>query len=256
MNYFDASILGIVEGLSEFLPISSTGHLILVSHLLGIDGDAFTKTFEIAIQLGAILSVVVLYRRKLFCDFELMKRLAVAFVPTGVIGFLLYKVVKHLLGSEAVVIASLFVGGIILILFERWHKEKSDVSSDLASMSYGTAVKLGLFQAISIIPGVSRSGATIVGGMLLGMKREAIVEFSVLLAVPTMLAATGYDLWKNAGAFHGAEWSLLGVGFVVSFLVAIVAIKFFLTFVRSHSFTSFGVYRIAVAALFFLFVLR
>ena len=255
MNYLDATILGIVEGLSEFLPISSTGHLILASSLLGISGDAFTKTFEIAIQLGAILSVVDLYWRRLFFDWELMKRLAVAFIPTGVIGFAFYKIVKQLLGSPIVVVASLFVGGVILIVFEKWHKEKDDAASDLSAMSYGTAVKLGLFQAISIIPGVSRSGATILGGLLLGMKREAIVEFSFLLAVPTMLAATAYDLLKNAGDFHGAQWSFLGVGFVVSFVVATIAIRFFLRFVRTHDFTSFGIYRIVAAIFFFLFVL-
>lgn len=255
MTFFDSIILGIVEGVSEFLPISSTGHLVLTSQLLHLSETEFLKTFEISIQLGAILAVVILYWRKLFLDWELMKRLAVAFVPTGVIAFLLYKHVKALLGSPLVVIATLFVGGIILILFEKWHREPEDATTDLATMPYAKAAKIGLFQAISIIPGVSRSGATIVGGMLLGVKREAIVEFSFLLAVPTMVAATGYDLLKNASSFTAADTHLLLVGFVMAFLVAIVAVKFLLRFVRTHTFTSFGVYRIVVAVLFYLLMM-
>lgn len=255
MNFLDAIILGVVEGLSEFLPVSSTGHLVLMSNLLGILDDTFTKSFEIAIQLGAILSIVALYFRRLFTEWEVMKRLVVAFIPTGVIGFLFYKVVKTFLGSPMIVAASLLIGGVILILFEKWHREKEDALNDLATMPYGTALKLGLFQAISIIPGVSRSGATILGGLFLGMKRETIVEFSFLLAVPTMVVATAYDLLKNAGSFAGAQWNLLGIGFVVSFLVAMAAVKWLLRFVRTHTFVSFGVYRIAIAILFFLLVL-
>lgn len=255
MSFLDSVILGVIEGFSEFLPISSTGHLVLASDLLGISGDSFTKSFEIAIQLGAILSVIVLYGRSRFLDPEILKRLVVAFVPTGVIGFLFYKTVKHLLGSPEVVVWSLFIGGAILVLFERWHKERSDAAGDLAVMPYGTAMKLGLFQAISIIPGVSRSGATILGGLLLGMKRESIVEFSFLLAVPTMIVATGYDLLKNAGSFASAQWDLLLVGSVVSFLVAILAIRFLTGFVRTHTFIPFGIYRMIAAFLFFLFVL-
>ncbi len=256
MNYLDASILGIVEGLTEFLPISSTGHMILAAELLRIPDSAFLKSFEIIIQLGAILAVVVLYWRTLFTKWETMKRIAVAFVPTGIIALLFYKHVKALLGPPSVVVASLFIGGIILILFEKWHTEPEEVNDDFSMMPYSTAVKIGLFQALSIIPGVSRSGATIVGGMLLGMRREAIVEFSFLLAVPTMVVATGYDLWKNASSFSLGDAHLLLVGFVVSFVVALAAIRFLLAFVRSHSFASFGVYRIVVAVLFFLFVLR
>ena len=255
MNYLDSIILGIIEGLSEFLPISSTGHMILAADLLHIPDSAFLKSFEIIIQLGAILAVVVLYWRTLFTKWETMKRLAVAFVPTGLIALVLYKHVKALLGSPMVVVASLFIGGVILILFEKRHVAPEEGSDDFSTMPYSTAAKIGLFQALSIVPGVSRSGATIVGGMLLGMKRAAIVEFSFLLAVPTMVVATGYDLLKNASSFSLGDAHLLLIGFVVSFLVALVAIRFFLRFVRAHSFTSFGVYRIVVAVLFFLFVL-
>ncbi len=253
MDFFQAIILGIVEGLTEFFPVSSTGHMILASSLIGISDDAFTKSFEIAIQLGAILSVIVWYGRSRFLNIEILKRLAVAFVPTGMIGFLFYKTVKHLLGSPLVVVASLFIGGVALVLFEKWHREKEEALVDLAMMPYGMAVKLGLFQAISIVPGVSRSAATIVGGLFLGMKREAIVEFSFLLAVPTMIVATAYDLLKNGRSFVSTEWELLGVGFLVSFAVALVAIRFLLRFIKTHTFLLFGAYRIVVA-IFFLFI--
>lgn len=256
MDIFQAIILGIIEGLTEFFPVSSTGHMILASNLLGISDDAFTKSFEIAIQLGAILSVVAWYGRDRFLNIEILKRLAVAFIPTGIIGFLLYKIVKHLLGSPFVVVASLFVGGVVLILFEKWYHEKDGSLADLSTMPYATAVKLGFFQAISIIPGVSRSAATIIGGLFLGMRREAIVEFSFLLAVPTMLVATAYDLLKNGKAFASSEWEFIGVGFLVSFFVALFAIRFLLRFIKTHTFIVFGVYRIFISILFLLVVLR
>ncbi len=255
MSFIDAIILGVVEGLSEFLPISSTGHLILTAELLGLSGDVFTKSFEIAIQLGAILAVLALYGRSRFLDIEILKRLAVAFIPTGLAGLFFYKLVKQLLGSPLVVVVSLFVGGVVIILFERWYKERDQALGDLSTMPYSLALKLGFFQAISIIPGVSRSGATILGGLLLGMKREAIVEFSFLLAVPTMIVATGYDLLKHGNSFQESEWRLLAVGFVVSFFVAIFAIKFLIRFVASHTFMPFGVYRILLAVFFLLFIL-
>jgi undecaprenyl-diphosphatase len=255
MDILHAVILGIVEGLTEFLPISSTGHMILVSEMLRLPETEFLKSFEIIIQLGAILAVVALYWRRLFLEWEIMKRVAIAFIPTGLIAFFLYKYVKALLGSPLVVVASLFIGGVILIAFERWHHESEEASTRLSDLSYGQAVKIGLFQAISIVPGVSRSAATIVGGMLLGMRREAIVEFSFLLAVPTMTVATGYDLLKNASSFAASDMQALIVGFVVSFLVALLAIRFFLAFVRTHTFVPFGIYRIVVAAVFFLYIL-
>lgn len=255
MTILDSILLGIVEGATEFLPVSSTGHLILTSSLLGIAQTDFTKTFEIAIQLGAILAVVVLYWRAIF-DFELIKKLLVAFLPTAVIGFALYPLVKtYLLGNVLVVIASLFVGGVIFILFERWYGAKEDAAPSDAPISYRQAFLVGLFQSIAIIPGVSRSGATILGGLALGIARPAIVEFSFLLAVPTMAAATGLDLLKTGMTFTAHEWLLLAVGFIVSFAVAIPAIRWLLAYVRKHSFTSFGVYRIVVALVFAAFLL-
>jgi undecaprenyl-diphosphatase len=250
MTLLQALILGVVEGLTEFLPISSTGHLILASRLLGLSQTEFQKSFEIAIQLGAIASVIILYWRQ-FLEPAVLSRVLVAFVPTGAIGFALYHVVKtYLLGSDAVVLWALGLGGVVLIAFELLHKVDKDAIDEVTAIPYGKAFLIGVFQAISIIPGVSRAGATIVGGLILGLTRAAIVQFSFLLAVPTMLAATGYDLYKNASSFNASEFGVLAVGFVASFIVAWLSIKFLLAFVRTHTFIPFGVYRILVAIAF------
>jgi undecaprenyl-diphosphatase len=255
MTLLNALILGIVEGITEFLPISSTGHLILTAQLLKIVQTEFLKSFEIAIQLGAILSVVVLYWKFLILDVKKAARVLAAFIPTGIIGFILYKLVKKfLLGNSLVVFWSLMLGGIFIIIFELLHREKWNATDDIASISYKQAIYIGLFQAIAIIPGVSRSAATIIGGLLLGLKRKTIVEFSFLLAVPTMLAATVLDLSKNATLFSHGQFLSLGIGFVTSFIVAILAIKFLLAFIQKHTFIIFGVYRILIA-LFFLLAL-
>ncbi len=255
MSIFDAIILGIVEGITEFLPISSTGHLILTSTLLDIPQSEFLKTFEIAIQLGAISSVILLFWRS-FLSIEVLKRLAIAFIPTAIIGFSMYGIIKNVfLESPLVVVGALFLGGIALIVFELLHKEKEDAAQGVMDISYKQSAFIGLFQALAIIPGVSRSAATIVGGLLLGIKRIAIVEFSFLLAVPTMLAATGYDMVKNASLFSTDQVLILSVGFITSFFVATLAIKFLLSYVKNHSFIPFGIYRIAIAVLFLLFVL-
>jgi len=251
MSIFHSIILGIIEGLTEFLPVSSTGHLILAGKFLGLPDANFEKSFEIIIQLGAILSVVVLYWRVFLKDFEALKKIAVAFLPTAIIGLVLYKFIKQMLGSEWVVVWALFVGGIILIVFERFYKKKpeSGLIENISQISYKNAFFIGLFQSIAVIPGVSRSGATIVGGLSLGIKRETIVEFSFLLAVPTMCAATGLDLLKNWQSFSVDQFGILSIGFITSFVVALVCIKLFLGFVRKYDFTAFGIYRIAVAVL-------
>jgi undecaprenyl-diphosphatase len=195
MDNWQAVIFGIVEAITEFLPISSTGHLKLTAHVMGLDQTSFLKSFEIIIQFGAILSVVVLYWRSLLVNLEIMKRVVVAFIPTGILGLIFYKLIKkYLLSSSTVVLWSLLLGGIFLIVFELLHKEDDDAVEDLATIPYRTSVLIGLFQSIAMIPGVSRSASTIVGGLVLGLKRKTIVEFSFLLAVPTMLAATGLDL--------------------------------------------------------------
>lgn len=255
MNFFDAIILGIVEGLTEFLPVSSTGHLILAAELLKLSETEFLKTFQVAIQLGAILAVVALYFRKLFLEWEIMKRIAVALLPALGIGFLFYASIRKLFESQMTVVAALFIGGIIIILFEVFRKDKEGTIEDLATLPYRKAFWIGAFQAASVIPGVSRAAATILGGLWLGMKRTAIVEFSFLLAVPTMMAATTLDLVKHASFFSVADFHLLFVGFLVSFLVALAAIKFLLRFVETHTFIAFGAYRIALSILFFFFVL-
>lgn len=251
MNIFHALILGIVEGVTEFLPISSTGHLLLAGELLKIPTTEFQKSFDIIIQLGAILAVVVLYIRTLW-NLDTIKKLIVAFIPTGIIGLTFYHIVKtYFLGNHTIVLWALLLGGVALITFELLHKEPEDAKADIGAISYKQAALIGVFQSIAIIPGVSRSAATIVGGLLLGLKRSTIVEFSFLLAVPTMLAATGLDLVKNASLFSMDQFSALAVGFVTAFVVAILSIGFLLRYIRNHNFIPFGIYRIAVALLFF-----
>lgn len=249
MNLWTAIILGIIEGITEFLPISSTGHMILASDLMGLEHTEFLKSFEIAIQVGAISSVVFLYWRLLLVDVEVIKRVALAFLPTGILGLTLYRVVKsYLLGSAAVVLWSLFLGGLFLIVFEYWHREEDDAAGEIRRMSYRTAVIIGLFQSVAMVPGVSRSASTIIGGLILGLKRKTIVEFSFLLAVPTMLAATVYDLLKSAPGMTVGQVDLLAAGFITAFIVALLSIKFLLRFIQTHTFIPFGVYRIALVA--------
>ncbi len=256
MDILQAIILGIVEGVTEFLPISSTGHLILVGDLLGISSSEFTKSFDIIIQLGAISAVIFLYWKTLW-NLETIKKLIIAFIPTGIIGLALYKTVKtYLLGNEAVVLWALFLGGICLIAFELWHKESEDATADISTISYRQAATIGLFQSIAIIPGVSRSAATILGGLLLGLKRSVIVEFSFLLAVPTMLAASGLDLANHYSSFSADQFGVLAVGFAVAFLVAMGSIKFLLSYIRKHNFIPFGIYRIVIALVFWVALVR
>ncbi len=251
MTLFEALILGVVEGVTEFLPISSTGHLILVSSLLKIPSTEFLKSFEIAIQLGAILAVVALYWKSLF-DIETIKKLIVGFLPTAIIGFLLYGIVKtYLLGNNVIVLIALALGGVALIAFEYFHTPAQHGTDSVPPITYRQAFFVGLFQSIAIIPGVSRSAATIVGGLLLGINRITIVEYSFLLAIPTMGAATVLDLTKNASLFSQDQALALGLGFVTAFVVALASIRFLLAYVRNHSFAAFGVYRIVIAAIFF-----
>ncbi|OHA04618.1 MAG: undecaprenyl-diphosphatase UppP [Candidatus Sungbacteria bacterium RIFCSPLOWO2_01_FULL_47_10] len=254
MTIANAIILGIVEGVTEYLPISSTGHLILASDILGLTSGDFVRTFEISIQLGAILAVAVLYWRRFFIDRSMVKKILVAFVPTALVGFAMYAVIKSvLLGSTAVVLWSLFFGGIALILFEHWYKEKEHLTRSLDTVTYRQSFFIGLAQSASVIPGISRAAATILGGLFIGLDRKTVVEFSFLLAVPTMAAATGYDLFKSAGGFMFDDFRLLFIGLTTSFGVAVLAVKFFLRYIESHSFVAFGIYRIAVSLGFWIF---
>jgi len=254
MDFIDAIIFGVVEGVTEFLPISSTGHLIFTASLLRLPQTEFLKSFEIAIQLGAIAAVVVLYWRRLITDRKTCMRVGAAFIPTALAGFFLYPLVKGVLLESASLVAwMLIVGGVVLIVFEYLHTEKAERHEDIGALSYRQAAYIGVFQAIAMVPGVSRAAATIIGGLVVGLSRKATVEFSFLLAVPTMLAATGFDLLKSANSFSSNQFGVLGVGFFVSFIVAMASIVFLLRFIQAHTFISFGIYRV-VAGVFFLLV--
>lgn len=255
MTWIDSIILGVIEGITEFLPISSTGHLILASKLLGLETTPFLTSFQIAIQLGAIAAVVLLYWKS-FLDFRFLTKLFVAFLPTGLVGFLVYPYVKgFLLGNSMVVVVSLFVGGIVLIVFELFHKEKPESLEGPKQITYTQALIVGCFQSVAIIPGVSRSAATIIGGLIAGMRRVTIVEFSFLLAVPTMLAATGYDLLKSGDTFSFDDIGLLAIGFITAFVVAALSMRFLIALVKRYTFIPFGIYRIVLAILFFFIIL-
>lgn len=267
MTWFQAVILGIVEGITEFLPVSSTGHMILASYFMGIQDDAYTKLFEICIQLGAILSVVVLYWKKFF-DFSRLQfyvKLFVAVVPALVLGFLFNDAIEDLLESPLTVSVCLILGGIVLLFIDKAFKNPTVHTDDDITMKQGFMI--GLWQCISMIPGVSRSAASIIGGMQQKLTRSAAAEFSFFLAVPTMAAATGYSLvlkhWNvNGTEMKGYELMMnnpgnlftFAIGTVVSFIVAMVAIKTFISFLKKYGFKVFGIYRI-IAGLIMLLVL-
>jgi len=250
MNLVETIILGIVEGITEFLPISSTAHLEITHFLLGIQTTDFVKSFEIAIQLGAILAVLFLYSKKIFTSYAYIKNILIAFIPTAVIGFALYRIIKYfLLGNVDLAAVMLILGGIIIILYEKKEAKRLEkVSSEktIENLSVKELLIIGFVQALAVVPGVSRSGAVIIGGRMLGLPKLVITEFSFLLAIPTMIAATGYDLLKSGFSFTANEWGTIGIGFVVAFVTALFVVKWLLTYVRSHSFEVFGWYRIAV----------
>ena len=243
MNILQAIILAIVEGLTEFIPVSSTGHMIIVSSVMGIASDQFVKMFTVAIQFGAILSVIVLYWRKFIQSFDLYLKLFVAFIPAAVLGKLFSEQIDALLENAVVVAISLFLGGIILLFIDQWLRHDGDDHEDI---NYPGAFKIGLFQALAMIPGVSRSAATIIGGLTQNLTRKAAAEFSFLLAVPTMFAATVYKMYKfhNEVGFVKEHVSVLLAGNVIAFVVALVAIKGFISYLTKHGFRAFGWYRI------------
>ncbi len=254
MTLFDALFLGALEGVTEFLPVSSTGHLILASQLLGLEQTNAHKAFEVAIQLGSILAVLFLYAKDLIKDKTLWIKLAVAFIPTGVLGFLFYKQIKSLFGVETVSIM-LIAGGIIFLIVEYFRRDKAiDSGKDLSELTYKEAFFIGIFQSLSMIPGTSRSGATIIGGLFLGLKRKSAAEFSFLLAIPTMMIATAYDLIKHRHEMIVDDYSMLAVAFVTAFVFAFFTVKLFVGFVSRHTFVPFAIYRIIVGLIFFYFV--
>lgn len=249
MDTLQSVIIGIVEGLTEFLPISSTGHMIITEKLLGINETDFTKVFTVAIQLGAILAVVVLYAKKFF-DFTRLQfylKLLIGVVPALVLGFLLNKRIDMLLESSTTVAVAMLAGGVVLLFIDNVFKEQPIDKEE--KISYVRSFFIGIWQCIALIPGVSRSAASIIGGMQQKLTRSAAAEFSFFLAVPTMLAATGYKLYKyykESGGFSSSEIKLLAFGNVIAFIVAMLAIKFFIGFLKKYGFRIWGWYRIVL----------
>ena len=248
MDYLQAIILAIIEGITEFLPISSTGHMIIASSFFGIAQDDFTKLFTIVIQLGTILSVLVLYFKRFFQSLDFYFKLIVAFIPAVVFGLLLGKKIDALLENPVTVAVSLLIGGIILLKVDDWFSMDTEVTES-QEISYLTAFKIGMFQCLAMIPGVSRSGASIVGGMSQKLSRTTAAEFSFFLAVPTMLGATikkCYDYYKDGFILNQDQINFLIIGNVVGFIVALIAIKSFIGFLSKNGFKIFGYYRIVV----------
>jgi len=250
MDTVQAIILAIIEGVTEFLPVSSTGHMILASSFMGIAHDDFTKLFTIVIQLGAILSVVILYWKRFLQSWDFYKKLFVAFLPAVVLGLLLHKIIDRLLESPLTVAIMLVAGGFVLLKVDDWYG-----NNNLSVIDYKKALKIGFYQTLAMIPGVSRSGATIVGGMIQGLDRKTATEFSFFLAVPTMLGATVKKLWdyyQDGLHLTSEQINLLIIGNVVAFVVAMIAIKSFINYVSNKGFKIFGYYRIIIGLLLLL----
>ena len=240
MTLFEAIIIAVVEGITEFLPISSTGHMIISQALLGMEIDEFTKAFTVNIQFGAILSVVVLYWKRFLQSWTFYQKLFVAFLPAAFIGLLAGDFIDSLLENVMVVAVMLLLGGILLLFVDKWFKQENENQE----ITYPTALKIGFWQCIAMIPGVSRSAATIIGGMQQKLSRKNAAEFSFFLAVPTMAAASAYKLLKDYKHITTENIDILIIGNIVAFVVALIAIKTFITFLQKHGFKVFGWYRI------------
>ena len=254
----NALLLGVVEGLTEFLPVSSTGHLIILSHLLGLTEEK-DKVFSIAIQLGAILAIVFEYRERFtrvvagLASDPVQQRfaanIAVAFVPAAVVGLALHSTIKAHLFGPVTVAAALIVGALVIFAVERWYKAKGAARiATVDDMTWKDALKVGLAQCFALIPGTSRSGATIMGGMIFGLSREAATQFSFFLAVPIMVAATGHQMVKYRDLFSASDWAALATGFVAAFVAALLAVRTVIRYVARHDFVPFAWYRIALGA--------
>lgn len=247
MTWLEAFIIAIVEGLTEFLPVSSTGHMILTEGILGMKSNDFVQAFIINIQFGAILAVVVLYWKRFFQSMNFYYKLFVAFLPAAFFGLLLNDYIESLLESVYVVAVMLIIGGIILVFVDKWFDDTAENGKD--DVTYKDALAIGFFQILAMVPGVSRSAATIIGGMVKKLNKKAAAEFSFFLAVPTMVAASGYKLLKNHEAITSDNIGLLIFGNVIAFIVAMLAIKSFISFLTSHGFKVFGYYRIVVGVI-------
>jgi undecaprenyl-diphosphatase len=256
MNLLQAIVLAIVEGLTEFLPVSSTGHMIIVSTAMGIASDPFVKVFTVAIQFGAILSVLVLYWRRFLQSVDFYVKLFVAFLPAVFFGLFFKKVIDQMLENIVVVGAALVLGGVVFLFLDSLFARRSQNQTDISDINLPKALKIGLFQVIAMVPGVSRSAATIIGGLTQGLSPKTAAEFSFFLAVPTMFAATCKSLWDHfkdeGGQFSQNEIMLLAVGNVVGFIVAMIAIKGFIHFLTNNGFKIFGYYRIVVGLIILL----
>ena len=272
MQIWQSVILGIIEGFTEFLPISSTAHLIISSDLLRIPSSDFLKTFNISIQLGAILAVVLLYWKKILYSKKIISRIITAFIPTSIIGFTIYGIAKNYLMDSLLLIAfTLFTGGIILIIFEKRYKKKNKLKTtiddeknievnnetELEKMTLKQSIIIGIVQSLAIVPGVSRSAATIIGGLSLGLSRKAIVEFSFLLAIPTMFGATFLDIYKSRESLlllSSNDIVVWIIGFIISFFTALIGIKFLLKYIKKNDFIPFAWYRIGLGIIIALFI--
>jgi undecaprenyl-diphosphatase len=253
MEFWHVLIFSIVEGITEFLPISSTGHLVLTSHALNLPQTQFVKTFEVFIQIGAILAVIFLYFKTLTTNLKVWINIILAFIPTAILGLIFYDVIKEvLLGNILITLVTLFLGGILLIFIDKLLPTVTKIDS-IEKLTPKKALLIGLAQSISMIPGVSRAAATIIGGLSLGLSKRTAIEFSFLLAIPTMFAATLLDLIKSEFNFTTVEWQSLILGTLGSFITALVVIKWFLKYVQNHNFVAFGIYRIILAIVFWMF---
>jgi len=244
MDIFQAVIIGIIEGFTEFLPISSTGHMIVASKFLGVAETDLTKAYEVIIQFAAIMAVMLIYREKItFKKIDLWVKLLVAFLPLAIVGFIFKDQIKTLFNVQTV--AWMFIiGGIVFLVVEYFYKEKENHVKDVEKVSMIQALWVGIAQIFSLVPGTSRAGATIIGGLLTGLDRKASAEFSFLLAIPVMAAVSGYDLLKHYQDFAHANWGAFVIGFIVAFVVAYATIKLFLAFIQRFTFVAFGIYRI------------
>jgi len=249
VDIFQAIIIGVIEGVTEFLPISSTGHMIVAFEFLGLPQDIAIKAYEVIIQFAAILAVVLIYKEKItFKKIDLWMKLFAAFIPLAIVGFIFKDQIKALFSVE--IVAWMFIiGGVIFLIVEYFYKEQPYHIKDVEEISYVQAMWVGFAQLFSFIPGTSRSGATIIGGMLAGLDRKASSDFSFLLAIPVMSTVSAYDLLKHYQEFVGVNWLAFAVGFIVAFVIAYITVKLFLTFIQKFTFVPFGIYRILFGVL-------
>jgi undecaprenyl-diphosphatase len=255
MSIFEAIVLAIIEGITEFLPVSSTGHMIIGSALMGMKSTDFVKLYTVAIQLGAILSVIVLYWKRFFQSLDFYFKLLVAFIPSAIVGYYLSKKIDELMESPQTVAIALVIGGVVLLFIDKYFK--NNTIRDTKNIGYKEAFIAGCFQCLALIPGTSRSASTIIGGMSQKMTRSVAAEFSFFLAVPTMFGATAkkiYDFYKDGYVITEEEIKLLAIGNVIAFIVALLAIKSFITFLQKRGFQLFGWYRIVVGLIILAFL--